>query len=216
MWVNFTVRSVKPLVRGMERWGAREAGRKDCKWGVRVLRARAQSHTCSRTQMDRHMNTSVYTDCRIYVHILKEQWEREHTCAHRNADAHTLGKIGCVCKQSPHQSLSERSKSSLAVAPFHVIPQPSDAIPTSHLHIKQGSHSHTLTNDFWMLLALYFTTALQTCTVVPPWAEATKKALSSYFPYLQRTGFSPAVDWQPPCRSLYYLFQFWPTITEWH
>ena len=40
MWVNFTVRSVKPSVRWMVRWWSEE-GRKDCKLGVRVLRARA-------------------------------------------------------------------------------------------------------------------------------------------------------------------------------
>lgn len=57
-------------------------------------------------------------------------------------------KTGYMCKQSQHQSLYERSKSILAVTSFYAIPQHSYAIPTSHLHIKQGSHSHALTNDF--------------------------------------------------------------------
>lgn len=53
-----------------------------------------------------------------------------------------------LCKQSPNQSLYEPSKSTVAVVQFHDIPQPSDTIPTSHLHIKQGCYSHTLTNGF--------------------------------------------------------------------
>lgn len=40
MWVNFTVRSVKPSVRWMERWGS-EGGREDCKLGVRAPASRS-------------------------------------------------------------------------------------------------------------------------------------------------------------------------------
>ena len=47
-----------------------------------------------------------------------------------------------------HLSLYERSKSTLAASMFHAISQPSYTIPTINLLIKQGSHSHALTNDF--------------------------------------------------------------------
>lgn len=74
---------------------------------------------------------------------------REHTGEHRDADAYTMkNRRLALCKQSPNQSLYEPSKSTVAVVQFHDIPQPSDTIPTSHLHIKQGCHSHTLTNGF--------------------------------------------------------------------
>lgn len=196
MWVNFTVRSVKPSVRWMERWGS-EGGREDCKLGESgrpragagrwETLAEAGGREGGGDDVCRHTDSHTYKNVTcvhggihtVYVQILDEV--PEHASACRNADARTRAvekkkeKIGCVCKQSPHQSLHERSKSTLAVAPFHAIPQLSHTIPTSHLHIKQGSHSHALTNDFWMLLALHITTALQTCAVLPPYVEAKKK-----------------------------------------
>ena len=136
------------------------------------MQARRQTHI---------QNVSVCTVAHIlytYIYSMKCRSTRAH--AEMQTHTHTQWKkkkekIGCVCKQSPHQSLHERSKSTLAVAPFHAIPQLSYTIPTSHLHIKQGSHSHALTNDSWMLLALHITTALQTCAVLPPYVEAKKK-----------------------------------------
>lgn len=96
----------------------------------------------------------------IHMYICSRNNEYWKTSVHRNADANTMKKTGYMCKQSQHQSLYERSKSILAVTSFYAIPQHSYTIPTSHLHIKQGSHSHALTNDFWMLLAL----SLYNCT----------------------------------------------------
>lgn len=160
MWVNFTVRSVKPSVRWMERWES-EGGRKDCKLGAsRMLKARAgrwETLAEAGWYTDRLINTSACTEAYICTYAQGTMSTGRQVCTEMQTQTQ---KTGYMCKQSQHQSLYERSKSILAVTSFYAIPQHSYAIPTSHLHIKQGSHSHALTNDFWMLLAL----SLYNCT----------------------------------------------------
>lgn len=108
MWVNFTVRSVKPSVRWMERWES-EGGRKDCKLGAsRMLKARAgrwETLAEAGWYTDRLINTSACTEAYICTYAqgtmstgrqvctemqTQTQWKRLATCVNNLSINHSM------------------------------------------------------------------------------------------------------------------------------
>lgn len=161
-----------------------ERGSKDCKLGIRVLRAGrwetlAGASWYMHTHTHRHTNKPKCVHRSIHMYIYSMNNEHWNTQVRAEMQTHTQCKTLATCKQSLHQSLYERSKSTLTAVPFHAIPQPSHTIPTSHLHIKQGSHSHTLTNDSWMLLTLSYYNCTSDLCSSSCLCEGDKKGLSN-------------------------------------
>lgn len=153
MWVNFTVRSVKPSVRWIARWDSEG-------WGQEGLQIRSEQGAESQSWKVRDLGCGwLYTHslihtcaCTQYVLSPKQQWGVENKWAQKCRHKYVAKKDACVCKQSASITCAERINTGCHITSCHS--QPSYRIPSSHLHIKHSSHSRSLTNNLWMLLAL--------------------------------------------------------------
>lgn len=88
------------------------------------------------------------------VHKAEQQWAlAEKVFGETQMQTGWKGPATRVNTLSINHSVSAANQFRLSRC-FMPFPLPSYTIPTSHLHIKHGSHSYALTNDFWMLLEL--------------------------------------------------------------